>query len=136
MKRLKEFINNINHFNNNNSAPDPHKVYNHMKKFIKENEIKNKLITYKVFQYKGDTYLIYWTEERYTNIHLLKEINKDFEEVYNIYDSTIKDKIGNYEDYYIKATEFVMELYEDKVKKETFKENQKKMFEEWDGVIE
>lgn len=136
MKRLKEFINNINHFNNNNNAPDPHKVYNHMKKFIKENEIKNKLITYKVFQYKGDTYLIYWTEERYTNIHLLKEINKDFEEVYNIYDSTIKDKIGNCEDYYIKATEFVMELYEDKVKKETFKENQKKMFEEWDGVIE
>ena len=94
------------------------------------------IITYKVFQYKGDTYLICWVEENYTNIHLYKKTNKDFKEVYEIYDSTIKDKIGSCEDYYIKATEFVMELYEDKVKKDTFKENQKKKFEEWEGVIE
>lgn len=136
MKRLKEFISNINHFNNNNNAPDPHKVYNHMKKFIKENEIKNKLITYKVFQYKGDTYLICWLEESYTNVYLYKKINEDFKEVYRIYDSTIKSKICNYEDYYIKATEFVIKLYDEEMQKDIFKENQKKKFEEWDGVIE
>lgn len=101
--------------------------------FVKQNE---NTITYKVFQYKGNTYLIYWKEEKYINIHLIKEVNKEFEEVYNIYDSTIKDKIGSCEDYYIKATKYVMKLYDEKVKKDTFKKNQKKKFEEWDGVIE
>ena len=129
---IKKFFNNIKTYN----------LYDRLRSNYEFKEVVNLIkqkedtITYKVFKYKNDTYLIYWTEERYTNIHLFKEINKDFKEVYNIYDSTIKDKIGSCEDYYIKATEFVMELYEDKIKKDIFKENQKKRFEEWEGVIE
>lgn len=130
---IKKFFNNIKTYNLYDRLRSSNPGFKEAVNFIKRN--KN-IITYKVFQYKGDTYLICWVEENYTNIHLYKETDKDFKEVYEIYDSTIKDKIGSYENYYIKATEFVMELYEDKVKKETFKENQKKIFEEWDGVIE
>lgn len=130
---IKKFFNNIKTYNLYDRLRSSNYKFKEVVNLIKQ---KEDTITYKVFKYKKDTYLIYWEEEKYTNIHLIKEVNKDFEEVYNIYDSIIKDKIGSCEDYYIKSTEFVMELYEDKVKKDTFKENQKKRFEEWDGVIE
>ena len=72
---------------------------------------------------------------KYLMIYLYRKINNKYKEIYKIYDSNIKDKIGSCEDYYIKATRFVRNLYDYEVKQENFKKLQKETFEEWNGVI-
>lgn len=96
---------------------------------------KENILVSKEFQYKGDTYLICWKREKYLMIYLYRKINNKYKEIYKIYDSNIKDKIGSCEDYYIKATKFVMNLYDYEAKQENFKKLQKETFEEWNGVI-
>lgn len=147
MKRLKEFISNINHFNNNNNTPDPHII----NEIINKNKIFNDLIRegilcHKTIKHNGHEYLITWTFDKYKSdfcIHLYEYIGvfvKMYCELYHEYDSDMRKNIGNTKTYYIEAAKKLFSDYQEQKSKEIEETNyttsQLKEFYEWDGKIE
>lgn len=145
MKRLKEFISNINNFNNNNNAPDPqiiNKIINKNKILDDLNDlIKNGVLCYRIITHNKHEYLITWEVDKYKSdisIYLYEYIGS-FRRIYSEYDSDMRKNIWNTKTYYIDATKKLFNDYQENKRKEieemNYEKSQLKAFYEWDGVI-